>query len=74
MYAANVWSFDPLQPGRIYRFRVKSTGEALRGKYVREVTKGKVISDQDREYELMVDGNPRVFKSNEILDPLYVGI
>ncbi len=74
MYAANVWSFDPFQPDRIYRFRLRSTGKVIRGRYVREKTKGKVIDPQDREYELMVDGNLRVFKASEILDPLYVGI
>lgn len=74
MYAANVWSFDPFQPGRVYRFRLKSTSESLRGKYIREVTKGKAIADQDREYEFMIDGNTRMFKAAEILDPLFVGI
>ncbi|MCI0443369.1 hypothetical protein L0244_16050 [bacterium] len=74
MYAANVWSFDPFQPVRIYRFRLKSTGETIRGKYVRETTKGKLIPDQDREYEFMVDGNARVFKAAEIVDALFVGI
>jgi hypothetical protein len=74
VYAANVWNFDPYQPGRIYRFRIKSTGESLRARYIREVTKGKIIQDQDREYEFVVDGNTRVFKAPEIVDPLYVGI
>jgi hypothetical protein len=74
VYAANVWSFDPFQPGRNYRFRLKSGGEAIRGKYIREVTKGKAIPDQDREYEFMVGDTPRVFKASEIVDPLFVGI
>lgn len=74
MYAANVWSFDPFQPTRIYRFRLKSSGETIRGRYVREVTKGKAISDPDREYEFMVGDSPRVIKGSEIVDPLFVGI
>jgi len=74
VYAANVWSFDPFQPDRIYRFRLRSTGEIIRGKYVGEKTKGEIIDLQDREYEFMVDGNARVFIASEIVDPLYVGI
>lgn len=74
MYAANVWSFDPFQTGRVYRFRLKSTGETVRGRYVREVTKGKSIPDQDREYEFQIDGHARAFKVAEIIDPLFVGI
>jgi hypothetical protein len=74
MYPANVWTFDPYQPGRVYRFRLKSTGETIRGRYVREVTKGKSISDADREYEFTIDGNARAFKATEIVDPLFVRI
>jgi hypothetical protein len=74
MYPANVWSFDPFQPGRIYRFRLKSSGESIRGRYVSEVTKGKAIADPDREYQFMIDGNARTFKSSEIVDPLFVRI
>ena len=71
MYPANVWTFDPYQPGRVDRFRLKSTGETIRGRYVREVTKGKSIQDADREYEFMIDGNARMFKAAEIVDPLF---
>jgi hypothetical protein len=74
MYPANVWTFDPFQPGRVYRFRLKSTNESVRGRYVREVTKGKTIADPDREYEFMMNGNARVFKAAEIVDPLFVRI
>lgn len=74
MYPANVWSFDPFQPGRVYRFRLKSSGGSIRGRYVSEVTKGKEIADPEREYQFMIDGNTRTFKSNEIVDPLFVGI
>lgn len=74
MYPANVWSFDPFQPGRIYRFRLKSTGESIRGRYIGEVTKGKEIADPEREYQFTLDGNTRTFKGSEIVDPLFVRI
>ena len=74
MYPANVWSFDPFQPGRVYRFRLKSSGDSIRGRYISEVTKGKEIADSDREYQFMIDGNTRTFKTSEIVDPLFVGI
>jgi hypothetical protein len=74
MYPANVWSFDPFQPGRVYRFRLKSTGESIRGRYVSEVTKGKQIADPEREYQFTIDENTRTFKASEIVDPLFVRI
>jgi hypothetical protein len=74
MYPANVWSFDPFQPGRVYRFRHKSSGESIRGRYVGETTKGKEVADADREYQFTIDGNTRTFKANEIVDPLFVRI
>jgi hypothetical protein len=74
MYPANVWSFDPFQTGRVYRFRLKSTGESIRGRYVGEVTKGKEIADPEREYQFTLDGNTRTFKASEIVDPLFVRI
>jgi hypothetical protein len=70
----NVWTFDPFQEPRFYKFRLKSTGEVIRGRYICEKTKGERVDPPDREYEFLVDGTKRVFKGSEILDPQYSGI
>ena len=70
----NVWSFDPFQDGRFYRFRVKSSDEVVRGRYVCEKAKGQKLDPMEREYEFLVGDQKRVFKAADILDPQYSGI
>jgi hypothetical protein len=70
----NVWTFEPFQEARFYKFRLKSTGEVIRGRYICEKTKDQKLDLPDREYEFLVDSTKRVFKGSEILDPQYSGI
>jgi hypothetical protein len=72
--AENVWTFDPFQETRIYKFRLKGTDEVVRGRYICEKTKSQNVPPPDREYEFLVDGTKRVFKASEIMDAQYSGI
>jgi hypothetical protein len=75
MSSGNTWSFDPFQPERKYRFRLKSTGERVEGFYKRERTKeARVSSPSEREYEFETSDGLKVFVASEIVDPQYVGI
>ncbi|HSE39863.1 MAG TPA: hypothetical protein VLH08_03795 [Acidobacteriota bacterium] len=70
----NVWSFDPFQDGRFYKFRVKSNDEVIRARYICEKTKGQKLDPMEREYEFLVGDQKQVFKASEIIDPQYSGI
>jgi hypothetical protein len=72
--AGNIWTFEPFQYGRYYRFRQGSDGSVVRGIYLREKFKEEKRPDPEREYEFETTDGRKTFQWKNMIEPRYVGM